>query len=60
MDDVGIVAEDMDGANAFFTGLGLTLEGRAILRYTPGFSPRRRSWPHGLAPTAPGSIACAA
>ena len=29
MDNVGIVVEDMDAAIAFFTELGLELEGRA-------------------------------
>lgn len=31
MDNVGIVVEDMDTAIAFFTELGLTLEGRAMI-----------------------------
>ena len=29
MDNVGIVVDDIDAAIAFFTELGLTLEGRA-------------------------------
>ena len=29
MDSIGIVVEDLDAAIDFFTGLGLTLEGRA-------------------------------
>ena len=31
MDNVGIVVESLDGAISFFTELGLTLEGRAIV-----------------------------
>jgi catechol 2,3-dioxygenase-like lactoylglutathione lyase family enzyme len=31
MDNVGIVVESLDGAIAFFTELGLTLEGRALI-----------------------------
>ena len=31
MDNVGIVVEDLDAAIAFFTELGLTLEGRATI-----------------------------
>ncbi len=31
MDNVGIVVEDLDGAVAFFTELGLELEGRATI-----------------------------
>src|SRR5438128_4342536 len=32
MDNVGIVVEDIDAAIAFFTELGLTLEGRAPIQ----------------------------
>jgi catechol 2,3-dioxygenase-like lactoylglutathione lyase family enzyme len=31
MDNVGIVVEDLDGAIAFFTELGLSLEGRGVI-----------------------------
>jgi catechol 2,3-dioxygenase-like lactoylglutathione lyase family enzyme len=31
MDNVGIVVESLDGAISFFTDLGLTLEGRAMI-----------------------------
>ena len=31
MDNIGIVVEDLDAAIAFFTELGLTLEGRAMI-----------------------------
>jgi catechol 2,3-dioxygenase-like lactoylglutathione lyase family enzyme len=31
MDNVGIVVEDLDGAIAFFTEIGLTLEGRGMV-----------------------------
>jgi catechol 2,3-dioxygenase-like lactoylglutathione lyase family enzyme len=42
MDNVGIVVDDLDAAVAFFTELGLELEGEAQIEGTLG-GPRRRT-----------------
>ena len=47
MDNVGIVVENLDAAIAFFTELGLTLEGRAPIE---GIGPAMSPAPPGCSP----------